>query len=239
MVADVRNGGLGALQAGARSVRVDPATPEGASLVLSVEACRALPLASAAALFGEDAFGRRIWFYHHVRPALDARTRAFWDDRERWIRLGLVGAGRFEQRLARLRGIWRLGSGRRRMTMQARAVAAAWGRGAALERSRWSADDPWVQALRSGRAPGLSVAAHAAARDGVLEYSPGAADVAWLGDLLDVSSAVDWGSLPAVVVGWTVCEELPAAPEGWRVAPVSVAADCPLVRSGFVMRRTV
>jgi len=56
VIGDVRSGGLGAMQVGARTVRVDPATPGGASLALSVEACRELPLASAAALFGETGY---------------------------------------------------------------------------------------------------------------------------------------------------------------------------------------
>ena len=237
VVGDVRSGGLGALQAGAHAVRVDPGTPGGASLVLSVEACRELPLASAAALFGEDDFGRRIWFYHHLRPRLDDRTRTFWDERERWIRLGLTGAGLFEQRLDRLRSIWRLGSGRRRLAVQARAVTAAWGRGASVDRARWSVADPWVHALRTGRAPGLSAATHAAARSGGLECTPGGADVVWLGDLLDGPDAPEWKTLPPVAVGWTVRDELPEVPSGWQMTAVRVAEDCPLVRSGFVLRR--
>lgn len=238
VLGDERGGGLAALQSGARVVRVDPATPAGASLVLSVVACRLLPQQSAAALFGEDAFGRRIWFYHHVRDALFAETRAFWDERERFIRLGLCTGGAFETRLARLRPLFRLGPGARRSRLQARAIVRSWGHGAALEPSRWSVEGPWWDCLRAGRPPALTATQHAEVRaNGSLEAGVGPGDVVWLGDALDHTVPPDWTTVADVAVGWSVRATLPAPPPGWRLETVSVPDDNPLVRGHFVMRR--
>ena len=52
---------------------------------------------------GVGDIGQRVFLYHELRPELDDETRAFWDDREAWIRKGLVGCGKFERYLATFR----------------------------------------------------------------------------------------------------------------------------------------
>ena len=237
-LADARSGGLGAAQAGAEIVVADPATVEGAALALSVRACQQLPHASAAALFGEDAFGRRVWFYHHLRPFLPSASRDFWDRHERSVRLGLCGSGRFEQRLRRLRPIWRLGPGPRRARLLAGVLGQAWGQGAQVDASRLRHRSRWWRALADGRPPGLSVELHAAARavqwQGAVE---GAADVVWLGNLLDGRENGAWARRASVAVGWTTRTVLPEVPEGWHLEQLRVEDDSPFARACFVMRR--
>lgn len=238
IVGDVRSGGLAAFAAGAARVRADLATPGGAALALSHAACRALPGASAAALFGEDAFGRRIWFYHHIRGDLAPEARRFWDARERAIRLGLCAAGDFERRLARVAGIWRLGVGQNRARVQAHAVSRAWGRGADVRAEGLTKRSAWRTALARGRAPGLTVALHGGAKTGELAAGLGPADVVWLGDRLDVDPEPSWTALAPIAVGWTARKGTPVVPAGWQLEPVEVVDDSPLVRGAFVLRRT-
>jgi hypothetical protein len=76
-------------------------------LALLDTACRALPPASLRSLWGLDPFGRRLWFYHYVREGLPHWARAWWDARERAVRLGIASQGRVEQRVARLAPLWR------------------------------------------------------------------------------------------------------------------------------------
>lgn len=47
--------------------------------------------------------GRRLTLYHQVRGELTPATRRYWDQHEPAIRVGLLGLGRFEQELSRLR----------------------------------------------------------------------------------------------------------------------------------------
>ena len=234
---DVRSGGLGALQVGVPRLSVDLSSPEGASLALTIVACRALPRASAAALFGEDRFGRRIWFYHHVRDGLGPAARAFWDAHERAVRLGLVAAGASEHRLAGVRRVWTLGAGPTRRRAQARALAWAWGGRARIDPARLDAPDAWMQALRIARPPGLTSAQHAAAQEGVCVDGPVPSDVVWLGDRLDRDAAVGWQGLAPVAVGWSARAEPPDPPAGWQAEAVQVPGDSPLARHGFVWRR--
>jgi len=236
LVGDVRCGGLAALGAGASDVCAALDTPDGAALALSVVACRELPRASAAALFGEDAFGRRVWFYHHVRGGLPTESRAFWDAHERTVRLGLCTSAGFEQRLARVSAVWKLGRGRRRAQLQAEAVAAAWG-GADLDSARLVDDTVWTRALRAGRPPGLTEGLHSGARRGTVTGEVGPGDVVWLGDALDRSSDPHWTALAPVAVGWTVRERPVSVPSGWTLQEWTVDRDCPLVRARFVLRR--
>lgn len=92
------------LAAGARSVTcVDTAEPQLALAEYKLEAARALPVQSFRSALGLDAFGRRVWFYHHVRPALGPRARGYLDAHESIVREGLLEAGGFERGLARFR----------------------------------------------------------------------------------------------------------------------------------------
>jgi S-adenosylmethionine-diacylglycerol 3-amino-3-carboxypropyl transferase len=89
---------------GARSVTcVDTSEPQLALAEYKREAARALPVQSFRSALGLDAFGRRIWFYHHVRPALGPRARGFLDAHEALVREGLLEAGGFERGLRRFR----------------------------------------------------------------------------------------------------------------------------------------
>ena len=56
-------------------------------------AVEALPVQSVRALLGLDAFGRRIWFYHYLRPSLRPETQRWWDAREAFIREGIWQMG--------------------------------------------------------------------------------------------------------------------------------------------------
>jgi S-adenosylmethionine-diacylglycerol 3-amino-3-carboxypropyl transferase len=90
--------------AGARSVLcVDTSEPQLALAEYKLRAAQALPLQSFRSALGLDAFGRRVWFYHHVRPALGPRAIGFLDAHEDLVREGLVGAGAFERGLRRFR----------------------------------------------------------------------------------------------------------------------------------------
>lgn len=70
---------------------------------LKVAAIRVLPVQSVRSFFGLGHFGRRVWFYHELRPALGERTRAFWDAREATIRAGLLASGEYERAMAAFR----------------------------------------------------------------------------------------------------------------------------------------
>lgn len=92
------------LLAGARSVTcVDTSEAQLALAEYKLRAAQALPLLSFRSALGLDAFGRRVWFFHHVRPTLGPRARGFWDAREQLVREGLIGAGAFERGLRRFR----------------------------------------------------------------------------------------------------------------------------------------
>ena len=62
-----------------------------------------LPIAEARSVLGVGPFGRRVRAYHRLRDELPPWAHAFWDAREREIRLGILGSGETEQRLAALR----------------------------------------------------------------------------------------------------------------------------------------
>jgi S-adenosylmethionine-diacylglycerol 3-amino-3-carboxypropyl transferase len=90
--------------AGARSVTaVDLSLPQIALAELKLVAARELPIQSVRSLLGLGHFGRRVWFYHYLRPKLTDPTRAFWDANEGVVRAGIMGSGRFERYLASFR----------------------------------------------------------------------------------------------------------------------------------------
>lgn len=101
--------GDGALDALARGAeRVVLVVPDGAAralVELKLAAVRELPVQSVRSFFGLGDFGRRVWFYHHVRGALPAAARAWWDSREERVRAGLAGGGRFGASLDRFRSL--------------------------------------------------------------------------------------------------------------------------------------
>ncbi len=66
-------------------------------------AARELPAASIRSFLGWGHFGRRVWFYHYLRPGLPNTARDWLDAREDLVRRGLLGEGAWERRLARLR----------------------------------------------------------------------------------------------------------------------------------------
>jgi S-adenosylmethionine-diacylglycerol 3-amino-3-carboxypropyl transferase len=72
--------------AGARSVTcVDVSVPQLALAELKLRAAEALPIQSFRSLLGLDAAGRRIWFYHFLRPRLSHRARAWFDENEEMV----------------------------------------------------------------------------------------------------------------------------------------------------------
>lgn len=54
-------------------------------------------------LFGLNKAGRRVFLYHQLRGFLDAETRAYWDQREKKIRVGMLENEELERALARVR----------------------------------------------------------------------------------------------------------------------------------------
>lgn len=70
-----------------------------ATVGLKAAAVRELKPASRAALYGLDAAGRRLWFYHFLRPGLAPEHARYWDAREAGVRGGLADSGALERRL--------------------------------------------------------------------------------------------------------------------------------------------
>ena len=65
---------------------VDQSASQLAGAEFKLHAARLLPVESFRSALGLDALGRRVWFYHHVRPALGPRARGFLDGHEDLIR---------------------------------------------------------------------------------------------------------------------------------------------------------
>lgn len=86
-----------------------PHLPGRALIEYKLAAARSLPLQSVRSALGIGFFGRRVWFYHFLRPQLSAGARSFWDQHEREIRAGLLQCGHVEQVMARWRR-WGLGA---------------------------------------------------------------------------------------------------------------------------------
>lgn len=189
---------LGLLGVGAVSAVV--ATPEAFALVdLKRTAAQHLPLQSVRSLLGFGHFGRRIWFYHYLRPYLHPSARAVWDAQEPAIREGICGLGAVEQELGRLRRLLPVlvGTAATKRLVEAQTVeehqaclAREWGR-------RWAAALA-IAAPRAARLAGADGrdAAHVLSRrlaEAPLRESPFAAH-ALLGDaasvaLLDASAS--------------------------------------------------
>lgn len=90
--------------AGARSVTaLDLSFPQIALCELKLAAARHLPVQSVRSALGFGHFGRRVWFYHFLRPHLPDAVRAYWDAHEDTIREGICGQGRFERYLGTFR----------------------------------------------------------------------------------------------------------------------------------------
>ncbi len=122
---------------GANVLAVDVRHAQVAYASLAVAAAAVLPVQSVRSLFGYGHFGRRVWFYHFVRPHLDEATRAFWDQHEDAIRGGLVNQGHVERRISTLRSRV-LGLAVRRDVVRALANASS------LEEQREIFEQRWV-----------------------------------------------------------------------------------------------
>lgn len=97
---------LSALALGATEVGLVPGDMgEEARRALELAALAELPVQSTRSLLGYGAAGRRVWFYHHLRPRLPAAVQAFWDAREERIRLGILQQGDRERSVARVFGL--------------------------------------------------------------------------------------------------------------------------------------
>ncbi|MDP2307048.1 MAG: DUF3419 family protein [Pseudomonadota bacterium] len=89
---------------GARSVHaVVPDLASRALVELKQAASRELPTQSVWSLLGLGHFGRRVWFYHFLRPKLSTEVQGWWDAREGAIRAGIAGEGVVERAIATLR----------------------------------------------------------------------------------------------------------------------------------------
>ena len=91
------------LLGGGSVTAVVPTASALALVELKRAAAQLLPLQSGLSLLGFAHFGRRIWFYHYVRPHLSDAARAFWDAHEPDIRAGLCDRGRVEAEMRLLR----------------------------------------------------------------------------------------------------------------------------------------
>lgn len=86
---------------GARSVTcVDASAAQLALVEAKLVAARLLPVQSLRSFLGFGHFGRRVWFYHHIRPQLSRPAQTFWDANEAMIRQGIVTQGDFERGLS-------------------------------------------------------------------------------------------------------------------------------------------
>ncbi len=97
VVGGVGDVALALLAEGAR-VRLEVADAGAWALVHArLAALRELPAASARSYLGMAHFGRRVWFHHYVRGAMEPAARAWLDAREHLVREGLAGCGAWEQ----------------------------------------------------------------------------------------------------------------------------------------------
>jgi S-adenosylmethionine:diacylglycerol 3-amino-3-carboxypropyl transferase len=130
---------------------VDVRLAQAAYTRLSLVAARELPVQSVRSLLGYGHHGRRVWFYHFLRPHLDDAARTFWDSHEGAIRLGLATQGQIERRIAGLRArALRLAVGRDviHSVLESPDVASQ----AEIFRTQWDGWR-WRAALRVGLAP--------------------------------------------------------------------------------------
>jgi len=95
---------LALLAAGAAQVVVAAPDPVAAAVVeLKRAAARELPIQSVRSLLGLGHFGRRVWFYHYLRPGLPESAQRALDPYEGAIRSGLFDHGALEREMAVLR----------------------------------------------------------------------------------------------------------------------------------------
>ena len=89
---------------GAKTVTaIDLSRPQLHLAELKQVAANRLPPEGLRCLLGLDAFGRRVYLYHEVRPHLSDDACTYWDANEESIRLGLLEQGRFERYLRTFR----------------------------------------------------------------------------------------------------------------------------------------
>lgn len=142
--------------AGCRVEAVDVRFAQIAFAELELTAVRQLPVQSVRSLLGLAHFGRRVWFYHFVRPHLGEHARTFWDPHEAAIRLGLADQGAVERRIVALR-TRALPLAVRRDVIEAVVAAPTVEAQAEVFQSRWEGFR-WHAALRVALAPlGLAV----------------------------------------------------------------------------------
>jgi S-adenosylmethionine:diacylglycerol 3-amino-3-carboxypropyl transferase len=139
---------------------VDVRLAQAAWTRLCLAATRELPVQSVRSLLGYGHHGRRVWFYHYVRPRLDPQTREFWDGNESAIRLGLAAQGQVERRIAGLRG-GALALAVRREVIEAALQSPDLASQSQVFRARWEGWR-WRTALRVALAPMALVGANLA-----------------------------------------------------------------------------
>ncbi|GDX80581.1 hypothetical protein LBMAG42_23920 [Deltaproteobacteria bacterium] len=137
--------------AGATVDAVDVRQAQVSYANLALSAVTQLPLQSVRSLFGHGHFGRRVWFYHFLRPFLDEDTRAFWDAHEDAVRGGLANQGQVERRVALMRGR-ALGLAVPREVVRAVASASSLSEQHAIFRTKWEGWR-WRAALRMALSP--------------------------------------------------------------------------------------
>lgn len=192
---------------------------------VKVEAARRLPLASTRSFLGLGHFGRRVWFYHHLRPGLPEPVRRWWDAREDWVREGLLAGGERERRVAAVRRVLRAvdldaarragEAGARERWWQARGPVGRLGLGGVVWAGAELDARPSVPALLAR--VGEVLRAHPLERSLLLEW-------AWTGGWAD----------PAGGPAWLSPELYPAAVEGAeRVVFVEGPLPAVLARGGW------
>lgn len=234
------------LAAAGLEVRAVPTHADEAALMdLKFTAARLLPVQSVLSFLGLAHFGRRVWFYHHLRGALRPASQDWADAREAAIRLGLLDAGRFEQVITRLRralGVHAPEGPRWGLMLRAlgtaplrRASGLGQGRGPGGP-ADWvrdvPTDSPWCERLATGAwrdpaaaHPWLSAEGLATARLGlpVLADAPDDPGLLVLPDLAEHADEARWAALtrgaPAgtVVLAW----------ERWRRREIAAAEPLP------------
>jgi hypothetical protein len=240
------------LGAAGRAVRLVEGAPGAAALYgLKHAALVALPPQSRAALFGLDGFGRRLWFYHFVRPGLEAADAAYWDAREEMLREGLGSAGVDERGWAGWRRARQGAAARllRRLDAAAGGPAArAWALAPDSPAARWiwqGEGDFGLAALGSAGAPppaqrlaGGSPAALIGAQSGLA-----AVDLAdWPDRAPAQERAALWPALAAAlapggaVALWSAAAP-PACPPGFRCAAAGPDPDGPAPAGWAVLIR--
>lgn len=137
--------------AGATVDAVDVRRAQVSYANLALSAVTQLPLQSVRSLFGHGHFGRRVWFYHFLRPLLDEATRLFWDAHEDAVRGGLANQGQVERRVTLMRGR-ALGLAVPREVVRAVACAGGLAEQHAIFLSKWEGWR-WRAALKMALSP--------------------------------------------------------------------------------------